>query len=83
MRQRTRKPWYLKLVKPNTKAAREYYGNAFCVLAICLCGHVAEIPNAYRNSAGDTTYPNLRPRPKRSRCGGRAPRLETYTKPTL
>lgn len=80
-RQKSAKAWYVtKLVKAAQDHELDGYGNVFTVLAICPCGHVAEVPGAYAayRVSGDA---GLRERLKCLRCGRRGPRIECYHRP--
>lgn len=71
-----RQPPKLKLI-PGRK---DDYGNAFAAIAVCQCGHHAQLPDEWVKLAA--TYgmelEQARARLKCSKCGGRMPKIEVY-----
>ena len=82
MRPPKRPKWYVEqLVRPAAAHEVDTYGNAFAVLAICSCGHAAELLGAYAAVGTDWNFEGMRARMKCGRCGGRSPKIEVYRRP--
>jgi hypothetical protein len=69
-----------KLLKNAKGGTRDTYGNAFVAVAICSCGHEAQLPGEWVKLAASygVALQKARARLRCSRCGGRMPRVEVY-----
>lgn len=72
-------PYSIKL-RPDR---RDEYGNALAAIAVCACGHEAQLPDAWVRLAGACGVEMERERAKLkcSKYGGRMPRVEVYRVP--
>ncbi len=71
-------------LRPITAAdAVDEYGHAYAVVAICQCGHVAEVADGWSQAkaGGDREFQRLRARLRCAKCGGRMPKIEIYRRP--
>jgi hypothetical protein len=75
-----RPPKILQNAKPG---ARDEYGNAFAAIAICSCGHEAQLPHEWirLTASYGLELQQERARLRCSKCGARMPRVEVYRVP--
>ncbi|HEY6456017.1 MAG TPA: hypothetical protein VIY90_12135 [Steroidobacteraceae bacterium] len=65
----------------NTKGGkRDEYGNAFAAIAVCSCGHEAQLSDEWVKLAAmyGIELQQARARLRCSKCGARMPRVEVY-----
>jgi hypothetical protein len=71
------------LIRADRADELDEFGHAYAVIAICQCGHAAEISDGWvQVKAGrDKAVEQLRARLRCGKCGARMPRIEIYRRP--
>lgn len=69
-----------ELLKDAKDGKRDDYGNAFAAIAVCSCGHAAQLPHEWVKLAASygVELEQARARLRCSKCGARMPRVEVY-----